>query len=398
MNKNDKKFSLPTISLLSKGIDKNYITDKEGVETAKKIEYILKAFSSGADVTYIGQGTAGIKFTAVPELGVRIKDIMELDKDLQLHLSMQSEVILEAPTIEDPFIGIIIRNKENKIIRLRELIDTREFFMHTSNLTFAIAKADTGEIIVTDLNECSHLLISGSTASGKSTFICTIITSILFKARPDEVKFIFIDPKRSLEELYEIPHMLVSPIAEYKPSIRTLEWACEEMNRRHNIIGENGSKDVNEYNKKIENIQDGVRQKLPYIIIIVDELADLMYEDEERTEAAILRLAQCGHRAGIIMVIASQRPSGDVITGLIKANMPSRIAFKVESEKDSRLIIGEKGAGKLKGMGEMLFKAKCINRAIFAKSAIVSRDEIRKLTYYWNHAIPKADFENESEK
>ncbi len=313
-------------------------------------------------------------------MGVKVSKIVGLADDIKLNLAA-ADIRIEAPIPGKAAVGIEVPNKENVMVSFRELIESPEFKNSKSKISFAVGKDISGKTMVTDIAKMPHLLIAGATGSGKSVCINTIIMSILYKARPDEVKLLMIDPKVVELSVYNgIPHLMIPVVTDPKKASGALHWAVAEMTERYEKFAEANVREINGYNAKVDSIQaaEGEEhpQKMPQIVIIVDELADLMMVASNDVEEAICRLAQLARAAGIHLVIATQRPSVNVITGLIKANMPSRIAFAVTSGVDSRTILDMNGAEKLLGKGDMLFNPQGIPKPVRVQGAFVSDQEV----------------------
>ena len=297
-------------------------------------------------------------------------------------MNLAAETIrIEAPIPGKQAVGIEVPNKENEIVHLRDIIDSDEFKNSKSKLTMALGKNVAGEVVVTDIAKMPHVLIAGSTGSGKSVCINTLITSIIYKAKPSEVKLVMIDPKVVELSVYNgIPHLLIPVVTDPKKAAGALAWAVQEMVNRYSLFAQKGVRDIKGYNAELEKEEGG--EKLPQIVIIIDELADLMMVAPNDVEDAICRLAQMARAAGMHLVIATQRPSVDVITGIIKANIPSRIAFAVSSGVDSRTILDMVGAEKLLGKGDMLFAPIGISKPIRVQGAFVSDKEVEGIVEY----------------
>ncbi len=337
-------------------------------------------FGVNATVTNVSRGPAVTRYEVQPAHGVKVSKIVALADDIKLNLAV-SDVRIEAPIPGKAAVGIEVPNKENSMVMFRELIESKEFRSAKSKLAFAVGKDIGGNIMISDISKMPHLLIAGATGSGKSVCINTLIMSILYKARPDEVKLIMIDPKVVELSAYNgIPHLLIPVVTDPKKAAGALNWAVNEMMGRYNRFAEVNVRNIQGYNEKVDSIADiedeNKPQKMPQIVIIVDELADLMMVSPGEVEDAICRLAQLARAAGIHLIIATQRPSVNVITGLIKANMPSRIAFAVSSGVDSRTILDMNGAEKLLGKGDMLFSPYGIPKPLRVQGAFVSDAEV----------------------
>ena len=374
-------YIFPDVSLLKKG-DPNKMGDSRQhlQEMSAKLQKTLETFGVDARVTNVVCGPAVTQYEIHPEMGVKVSKILNLADDIKLNLAV-SDIRIEAPIPGKAAIGIEVPNKENVTVAFRDLVESKEFQNHESMISFCTGKDIAGNVIVADIAKMPHLLIAGATGSGKSVCINTIIMSILYKANPKDVKLIMIDPKVVELSVYNnIPHLLIPVVTDPKKAAGALHWAVAEMTDRYNKFAEYGVRDIKGYNKKVASIADiedeNKPQKMPQIIVIVDELADLMMVAPGDVEDAICRLAQLARAAGIHLIIATQRPSVNVITGLIKANMPSRIAFAVTSGVDSRTILDMNGAEKLLGKGDMLFYPQNFSRPLRVQGAFVSDKEV----------------------
>ena len=371
----DVEYEFPPIELLQSPSSKKTIAKKALTDTASKLQKTLYSFGVSAKVENVSVGPAITRYELKPAEGVRVSKIANLADDIALNLAAES-IRIEAPIPGKQAVGIEIPNKEKEVVLLREIIDTPEFKDVEAKTAFALGKDAAGDVIVTDIAKMPHVLIAGSTGSGKSVCINTLITSIIYKAKPSEVKLVMIDPKVVELSVYNgIPHLLIPVVTDAKKAAGALMWAVQEMVHRYSLFAEKGVRDIKGYNKILEN--DG--EKLPHIIIIIDELADLMMVAAKDVEDAICRLAQMARAAGMHLVIATQRPSVDVITGLIKANVPSRIAFAVSSGVDSRTILDMYGAEKLLGKGDMLFSPVGASKPQRIQGAFISDEEVEKI-------------------
>ncbi|MCD8248811.1 MAG: DNA translocase FtsK [Lachnospiraceae bacterium] len=379
--KSSQDYHFPPISMLKK--PKRSYSQKNTAaqlqETARHLQQIMEDFGVNATVTNVSCGPAVTRFEVQPAHGVKVSKIVSLSDDIKLNLAVP-DVRIEAPIPGKAAVGIEVPNRENSVVPLRELIESEEFRKNPSKIAFAVGKDIGGNIMVSDIAKMPHLLIAGATGSGKSVCINTLIMSILYKARPDEVRLIMIDPKVVELSAYNgIPHLLTPVVTDPKKAAGALNWAVNEMMGRYNKFAETNVRNIEGYNSKIESLADieGEKpEKMPQIVIIVDELADLMMVAPGEVEDAICRLAQLARAAGIHLVIATQRPSVNVITGLIKAHMPSRIAFAVSSGVDSRTILDMNGAEKLLGKGDMLFAPSGIPKPLRVQGALVSDAEV----------------------
>ena len=376
----EKKYEFPPVDLLAKVEKKQGDSRQHLQETANKLQQTLKNFGVNVTITNVSCGPAVTRYELQPEMGVKVSKIVNLADDIKLNLAA-ADIRIEAPIPGKAAVGIEVPNKENVMVSFRELIESNEFQSATSNIAFAVGRDIAGKVNVTDIAKMPHLLIAGATGSGKSVCINTIIMSILYKADPKDVKFIMIDPKVVELSVYNgIPHLLIPVVTDPKKAAGALHWAVAEMTDRYQKFADAGVRDLKGYNAKVEslvNIEgEDKPQKLPQIVIIVDELADLMMVASNDVEEAICRLAQLARACGIHLIIATQRPSVNVITGLIKANMPSRIAFAVTSGIDSRTILDMNGAEKLLGKGDMLFNPQGVPKPIRIQGAFVSDKEV----------------------
>lgn len=373
-----KKYVFPPLSRLSKG-NKSGKGDstRELKETAMRLQQTLKNFGVHVTITDISQGPAVTRYELQPEQGVKVSKIVGLTDDIKLNLAA-TDIRIEAPIPGKAAIGIEVPNKENSAVALRDLLETNEFKDFPSKIAFAVGKDIGGQVIVADIAKMPHMLIAGATGSGKSVCINTLIMSILYKAHPDDVKLIMVDPKVVELSVYNgIPHLLIPVVTDPKKAAAALHWGVAEMTDRYKKFADYNVRDLKGYNKKVETMTgEDAPKKMPQIVIIVDELADLMMVAPGEVEESICRLAQLARAAGIHLIIATQRPSVDVITGLIKANMPSRVAFSVSSGVDSRTILDMNGAEKLLGKGDMLFYPQGYAKPARIQGAFVSDKEV----------------------
>ena len=374
----DEHYEYPPIELLSKGKAKTLKGGAKALtDTATKLQKTLYSFGVSAKVENVSVGPAITRYELKPAEGVRVSKIANLADDIALNLAAET-IRIEAPIPGKQAVGIEVPNKEKETVHLREVLESKEFQENKSKLTVALGKDVAGNTQLADIAKMPHVLIAGSTGSGKSVCINTIITSIIYNAKPSEVKMVMVDPKVVELSVYNgIPHLLIPVVTDPKKAAGALAWAVQEMDDRYNKFASKGVRDLKGYNKAIE--KEGGVGKLPQIVIIVDELADLMMVAAKDVEEAICRLAQKARAAGMHLVIATQRPSVDVITGLIKANVPSRIAFAVSSQVDSRTILDTVGAEKLLGKGDMLFFPSGAPKPSRVQGAFVSDDEVEKI-------------------
>ncbi len=375
-----KPYAFPPVSLLKKGTDAQGDSRKHLQETALKLQQTLKTFGVNVTITDVSCGPSVTRYEMQPEMGVKVSKIVNLADDIKLNLAA-ADIRIEAPIPGKAAVGIEVPNKENVMVRFRDMIEAAEFQQHKSNICFTAGKDIGGQAVVADIAKMPHLLIAGATGSGKSVCINTIIMSILYKADPEDVKLILIDPKVVELSVYNgIPHLLIPVVTDPKKAAGALHWAVAEMMDRYQKFADCQVRDLKGYNQKIASISqiedDSKPVKLPQIVVVVDELADLMMVAPGDVEDAICRLAQLARAAGIHLIIATQRPSVDVITGLIKANMPSRIAFSVSSGVDSRTILDMNGAEKLLGNGDMLFYPQGYQKPLRVQGPFVSDPEV----------------------
>ena len=377
--KPNKPYKTPPIDLLKKGVGSKGQDKNELTSTARKLEEVLASFNVKAKVTDVSQGPTVTRYELIPETGVKVSKILSLSDDLKLNLAA-ADIRIEAPIPGKAAIGIEVPNKVASSVALRDLIDSKEFKSAESKISFAVGKDLAGKVVVTDIAKMPHMLIAGATGSGKSVCINTLIMSILYKANPSEVKMIMIDPKVVELSVYNgIPHLLIPVVTDPKKANASLAWAVKEMDDRYQKFAEWGVRDLKGYNEKIQGEMDINNNPIPkmyQLVVIVDELADLMMVAGKEVEESICRLAQLARAAGIHLIIATQRPSVDVITGLIKANMPSRVAFSVSSGTDSRTILDMNGAEKLLGKGDMLFYPQGYTKPARIQGAFVSDHEV----------------------
>ena len=383
----DDDYSFPPIQLLKKGAPPVRSSQHELRETSTRLQQTLKNFGVNVTITNVSSGPTVTRFELQPEQGVKVSKIVGLSDDIKLNLAA-ADIRIEAPIPGKAAIGIEVPNRTNQTVTFRDLIDNQEFKHFPSNIGFAVGKDLAGKVVIADIEGMPHLLIAGATGSGKSVCINTIIMSILYKANPKDVKLIMIDPKVVELSVYQgIPHLLIPVVTDPKQAAGALNWAVMEMTDRYNKFAEVNARNIKAYNQKVERMKAQGKEgedfkKLPQIVIIIDELADLMMVASHDVEDAIVRLTQLARAAGIHLVIATQRPSVNVITGLIKANVPSRIAFAVSSGVDSRTIIDMNGAEKLLGKGDMLFYPSGYKKPIRVQGAFVSDEEVADVVGY----------------
>jgi len=400
-----KVYKFPPMSLLQSGRGKGKRNNEQELrETAIKLQKTLQSFGVNVTITDYACGPAVTRYEMTPEVGVKVSKITGLADDIKLNLAAE-DIRIEAPIPGKAAVGIEVPNKENQAVFFRDIIDNDEFKNAKSNISFAVGKDISGKVILTDIAKMPHLLIAGSTGSGKSVCINTLIMSILYKAHPDDVKLIMVDPKMVELTAYNgIPHLLIPVVTDAKKASGALNWAVIEMTRRYELFSQCSVRNLEGYNKKVESVQnmpdvDGTQlKKLPQIVVIVDELADLMMVAHGEVEDSIVRLSQLARAAGIHLIIATQRPSVDVITGLIKANVPSRIAFKVSSGVDSRTILDMVGAEKLLGKGDMLFFPTGTTKPTRVQGAFVTDEEVVAITDFIKNQYGDAEYDDSISK
>ena len=388
-----KKYQFPPLSLLKRGDTQGQgDTAKQLQEMALHLQNTLATFGVKVNITDISQGPSVTRFELQPEQGVKVSKIVALTDDIKLNLAA-ADIRIEAPIPGKAAVGIEVPNQKNAIVALRDLIESREFQEFPSKLAFAVGKDIGGKAVVADIAKMPHMLIAGATGSGKSVCINTLIMSILYHAEPSEVKLIMVDPKVVELSIYNgIPHLLIPVVTDPKKAAAALHWGVSEMEERYRLFAEYSVRNLEGFNHVIKAKEAAGEQNLPpvmpQIVIIVDELADLMMVAPGEVEGSICRLAQLARAAGIHLIIATQRPSVDVITGLIKANMPSRVAFAVSSGVDSRTILDMNGAEKLLGKGDMLFYPQSYTKPARVQGALVYDEEVEAVVdFLKNQAI-----------
>ncbi len=378
-------YELPTFAILSEPV----VTDLSGENArlkanATKLVQTLKSFGVGVKVLKIHLGPTVTKYELQPDIGVKVSRITSLSDDLALALAAK-DIRIEAPIPGKAAIGIEVPNQEVAPVCLREVLEAEPVKREVSPLLVALGRSISGETVTVALNKMPHLLVAGSTGSGKSVCINGMIVSILMRTRPDEVRLMMIDPKMVELNVYNgVPHLLTPVVTDPKKAAQALKQVVAEMERRYELFSRYGVRNIEGYNELVDKSEDEDAKRLPFIVVIVDELADLMMVASNDVEDAIMRLAQMARAAGIHMVLATQRPSVDVITGVIKANIPSRIAFAVSSQTDSRTILDGGGAEKLLGRGDMLMLANGMNKPVRVQGAFVSDQEVETVV---NHVI-----------
>jgi S-DNA-T family DNA segregation ATPase FtsK/SpoIIIE len=379
----EQDYQLPPYSLLKKQGNKHLAGKKDLASNATKLEQTLQSFGVKAKVTDVHRGPAVTRYEVYPDVGVKVSRIVSLTDDIALALAAKG-IRLEAPIPGKSAIGIEVPNEDVAMVTLREILESSKYHESDSKLSIALGRDISGEPIVAHLNKMPHLLVAGATGSGKSVCINGIITSILYKAKPNEVKLMMIDPKMVELNMYNgIPHLLSPVVTDARKASIALKKVVAEMERRYDIFAQSGNRDIERYNewvkKKNQSQPENKKPLLPYIVVIVDELADLMMVAPGDVEDAICRLAQMARAAGIHLIIATQRPSVDVITGVIKANIPSRIAFGVSSQADSRTILDMGGAEKLLGRGDMLFLPVGASKPLRIQGTFLADEEVEQI-------------------
>lgn len=377
--KKSTTWTLPSPQILrvypSRGGEK---TKKEVMEEIDKLEQTLAEFNVLGKVVNVQVGPTITRFDFQPAPGIKVQKITSLSNDLALAFAVAA-VRIEAPIPGRSAVGIEVPNRHKELVSLRDLIESEEFKKSESPLTVALGRDVSGRPLVWDLREAPHLLIAGATGSGKSVCINSILTSLLYRATPNDLRIGLVDPKRVELSLYSgLPHLCAPVISEARWVVRFLKWLCREMDNRYELLSEVSARNIEEYNQMVEE-----GEKLPYVVIVIDELADLMMTAPTEVESSLCRIAQIARAVGMHLVVATQRPSVDVITGLIKANFPSRLAFAVSSQVDSRTILDSPGAEKLLGNGDLLFAPLGASKPIRGQGAFVSTSETKKLVECW---------------
>ncbi len=389
-------YQFPPIELLKKNTqNKNDVALTSNLKAkAAKLEKTLQDFKVDAKVVQVTQGPAVTRYEIHPNTGVKVSSIVRLADDIALNLEAKS-IRIEAPIPGKAAVGIEVENEKINMVTVREIIDSKEFSESASKITFAVGKDIAGKAIVADLKTMPHLLIAGSTGSGKSVCINSIIVSILYKAKPDEVKFVLIDPKVvELGNYNGIPHMLIPVVTEPSKAAAALNWAVAEMTDRYKKFAEEGVRDLAGFNDQVKEKGETDRV-MPQIVIIIDELADLMMAAPSQVEESICRLAQMARAAGMHLIVATQRPSVDIITGVIKANIPSRIAFAVSSQFDSRTILDMAGAEKLGGEGDMLFNPLGAGKPVRVQGNFISDSEVHNVIEHLKSQCIETEYAND---
>ena len=393
LSQSNNTFILPSLDLLDKTKDNHASIDSVNLkEKAKTLETTLQNFGVNARVIQVTKGPAVTRYEIQPNVGVKVSSIVRLADDIALNLEAKS-IRIEAPIPGKAAVGIEVENERVNLVSIREMIESKEYRDSVSKISFVIGKNISGTPIISDLKEMPHLLIAGSTRSGKSVCINSIIISILYKSKPDEVKFLLIDPKVvELNHYNGIPHLLIPVVTDPSKAATALNWAVSEMTSRYKRFAEVGVKDLETYNKKMIQLNS---PKLHQIVIVIDELADLMMAAPAQVEESICRLAQMARAAGMHLIVATQRPSVDVITGVIKANIPSRISFAVSSQFDSRTILDMAGAERLVGKGDMLFNPLGLSKPIRVQGAFISDAEVKRVIDFLIQQVPNNEYSKE---
>ncbi len=384
------EFKLPSLDLLSDPPErKNIKIQRDSLEmSARRLEKKLSDFGVEGEVVEILPGPVITMYEYKPAPGVKISKVANLSDDLALTLRAQT-IRIVAPIPGKAAIGIEIPNNQREVVYLKEILSSAAYKNSKHKLPIALGKDITGAAVVTDLAKMPHLLVAGATGTGKSVSINTMIESLLFKVSPEMVRLLMVDPKRiELSMYHDIPHLIHPVVTQAKDATKALRWAVEEMERRYMLLSDRGVRNIETYNRKIvkdtktvpEDTSKGINKTLPYIIVIIDELADLMMVSSKEVEEAITRLAQMARAAGIHLIIATQRPSVNVLTGIIKANFPTRLSFQVSSKVDSRTILDTNGAEHLLGDGDMLFMPPGVSRIMRIHGAYVSEEEVQNVT------------------
>jgi len=385
-------YIMPPLELLKKSQSGTQVNENLSLkQKAVKLEETLNNFGVNARVLQVTKGPAITRYEIQPNIGVKVSSIVRLADDIALNLEAKS-IRMEAPIPGKAAVGIEVENDRINLVSIRELIESKEFKDSKSRITFSVGKDIAGTPIVADLKSMPHLLIAGSTGSGKSVCLNSIIISMLYKARPDEVKFVLIDPKVvELGNYNGIPHLLIPVVTEPSKAAAALGWAVSEMTDRYKKFAEAGVRDLSSYNEYLKGKEDK-QEALPQIVIVIDELADLMMVAPSQVEESICRLAQMARAAGMHLIVATQRPSVDVITGVIKANIPSRIAFAVSSQFDSRTILDMSGAEKLMGKGDMLFNPLGMSKPVRVQGCFISDREVHNVIDHLKGQVPNKEY------
>ena len=398
-----KPYVFPPLSLLKRSHSQEEEKRSEIEKNAQTLKETLKSFGITVSISNVSVGPSVTRYELQPEQGVKLAKIVSLSNDIKMRLAA-ADIRIEAPIPGKSAVGIEVPNKNSQVVYLGDILSSPAFLENKMKLAFGVGKDIGGKVVVTDIAKMPHLLVAGATGAGKSVSINTLIMSILYRYSPEEVRMIMVDPKVVELQVYNgIPHLLIPVVTDPKKAAAALNWAVAEMTSRYKKFAAYGVRDLSGYNEKIRGLTEEEREKeglsvLPQILIIIDELADLMMVSASEVEDAIVRLTQLARACGMHLIIATQRPSVNVITGLIKANVPSRIAFSVSSGVDSRTIIDMNGAEKLLGKGDMLFFPQNLPKPIRVQGAFVSDEEVAKVTEFlksqgeaeYNHSISKS--------
>ena len=401
--KTAKPYVFPPLSLLKRSHSQEEEKRSEIEKNAQTLKETLKSFGITVSISNVSVGPSVTRYELQPEQGVKLAKIVSLSNDIKMRLAA-ADIRIEAPIPGKSAVGIEVPNKNSQVVYLGDILSSPAFLENKMKLAFGVGKDIGGKVVVTDIAKMPHLLVAGATGAGKSVSINTLIMSILYRYSPEEVRMIMVDPKVVELQVYNgIPHLLIPVVTDPKKAAAALNWAVAEMTSRYKKFAAYGVRDLSGYNEKIRGLTEEEREKeglsvLPQILIIIDELADLMMVSASEVEDAIVRLTQLARACGMHLIIATQRPSVNVITGLIKANVPSRIAFSVSSGVDSRTIIDMNGAEKLLGKGDMLFFPQNLPKPIRVQGAFVSDEEVAKVTEFlksqgeaeYNHSISKS--------
>ena len=380
-----RPYQFPPVNLLTKGVRNKAVNTDETKENARKLEEVLQSFGVGVTVTDVVRGPRVTRYELTPDVGVKVSRITALAGDIKLALAAK-DLRIEAPIPGKSAVGIEIANKESATVTFRDIMDTEEFRSAKSKLTWGVGLDIQGSPVVGDIAKMPHLLVSGTTGSGKSVGINSIIMSVIYRARPEEVRMLLVDPKVVELSVYDgIPHLLAPVVTKPAEALAVLNKACEEMNARYRLFKESNTRNIKGYNEKVEEVcrqlpdDEEKPEKLPYILIIIDELSELMMHSKRDVESAIVSLTQLARAAGIHLVVATQRPSVDVVTGLIKSNIPSRVAYRLPSGVDSRTVLDSYGAESLLGNGDMLYKPGDKNNPLRVQGAYLSDEEVESI-------------------
>ena len=398
-----KPYVFPPLSLLKRSHSQEEEKRSEIEKNAQTLKETLKSFGITVSISNVSVGPSVTRYELQPEQGVKLAKIVSLSNDIKMRLAA-ADIRIEAPIPGKSAVGIEVPNKNSQVVYLGDILSSPAFQENRMKLAFGVGKDIGGKVVVTDIAKMPHLLVAGATGAGKSVSINTLIMSILYRYSPEEVRMIMVDPKVVELQVYNgIPHLLIPVVTDPKKAAAALNWAVAEMTSRYKKFAAYGVRDLSGYNEKIRGLTEEEREKeglsvLPQILIIIDELADLMMVSASEVEDSIVRLTQLARACGMHLIIATQRPSVNVITGLIKANVPSRIAFSVSSGVDSRTIIDMNGAEKLLGKGDMLFFPQNLPKPIRVQGAFVSDEEVAKVTEFlksqgeaeYNHSISKS--------